>query len=84
MELSLLEIYNLMGNFAKGIVYTLAIMSIWTLSIAIKKWWVCGGAAGTRSSPRVLTVPRGRQPWLTALSPTSHKIPVARSSRRAN
>src|SRR5687767_9922772 len=39
MELSLLEIYNLMGNFAKGIVYTLAIMSVWTLSIAIKKWW---------------------------------------------
>src|ERR671920_1037859 len=39
MELSLLEIYNLMGNFAKGVVYTLAIMSIWSLSIAIKKWW---------------------------------------------
>src|SRR5687767_14487283 len=39
MELSLLEIYNLMGNFAKGVVYTLAIMSIWSLSITIKKWW---------------------------------------------
>src|SRR5881392_45639 len=39
MQLSLLDIYNQMGNFAKGIVYVLAIMSIWSLSIAIKKWW---------------------------------------------
>src|SRR5688572_31557252 len=39
MELSLLDIYNQMGNFAKGVVYVLALMSIWTLSIAIKKWW---------------------------------------------
>jgi biopolymer transport protein ExbB len=39
MQLSLLDIYNQMGNFAKGIVYVLAIMSIWTLSVAIKKWW---------------------------------------------
>ena len=39
MQLSLLDIYNQMGNFAKGIVYVLAIMSIWSLSVAIKKWW---------------------------------------------
>src|SRR6266487_4312777 len=39
MQLSLLDIYNQMGNFAKGIVFVLAIMSIWSLSIAIKKWW---------------------------------------------
>src|SRR6476620_926316 len=39
MRLSLLDIYNQMGNFAKGIVYVLAIMSIWSLSIALKKWW---------------------------------------------
>src|SRR5437868_11882046 len=39
MQLSLLDIYNPMGNFAKGIVYVLAIMSIWSLSIAVKKWW---------------------------------------------
>src|SRR5687767_5232682 len=39
MELSLLDLYNQMGNFAKGIVYVLALMSFWTLSIAIKKWW---------------------------------------------
>jgi len=39
MQLSLLDIYNQMGNFAKGIVYVLAIMSIWSLSVAITKWW---------------------------------------------
>src|SRR5438045_8834061 len=39
MQLSLLDVYNQMGNFAKGIVYVLAIMSIWSLSVAIKKWW---------------------------------------------
>jgi biopolymer transport protein ExbB len=39
MQLSLLDIYNQMGNFAKGIVFVLAAMSIWSLSVAIKKWW---------------------------------------------
>src|SRR6476660_4535392 len=39
MQLSLLDIFNQMGNFAKGIVFVLALMSIWSLSIAIKKWW---------------------------------------------
>jgi len=39
MQLSLLDIYIQMGNFAKGIVYVLALMSIWSLSIALKKWW---------------------------------------------
>src|ERR1700737_3682133 len=39
MQLSLLDIYNQMGNFAKGIVFVLGIMSIWSLSVAIKKWW---------------------------------------------
>ena len=46
MQLSLLDIYNQMGNFAKGIVYVLAIMSIWTLSVAIKKWWDLRQAQG--------------------------------------
>src|SRR5450756_2397907 len=46
MQLSLLDIYNQMGNFAKGIVYLLAIMSIWTLSVAIKKWWDLRQAQG--------------------------------------
>jgi biopolymer transport protein ExbB/biopolymer transport protein TolQ len=39
MELSLIELYATMGLFAKGIVYTLAIMSIWTLTVTIQKWW---------------------------------------------
>jgi hypothetical protein len=46
MQLSLLDIYNQMGNFAKGIVYVLAIMSIWSLSVAIKKWWDLRQAQG--------------------------------------
>jgi biopolymer transport protein ExbB/biopolymer transport protein TolQ len=28
-----------MGMFAKGIVYTLMIMSVWSLSIMVQKWW---------------------------------------------
>jgi len=28
-----------MGSFAKGIVYTLMIMSVWSLSIMVQKWW---------------------------------------------
>jgi biopolymer transport protein ExbB/biopolymer transport protein TolQ len=28
-----------MGYFAKGIVYTLLIMSVWSLSIMVQKWW---------------------------------------------
>jgi biopolymer transport protein ExbB/biopolymer transport protein TolQ len=28
-----------MGMFAKGIVYTLLIMSVWSLSIMVQKWW---------------------------------------------
>jgi len=39
MQLSLLDIYNKMAGFARFIVYVLAAMSIWSLSIAIKKWW---------------------------------------------
>ena len=39
MNLSLTDLYNSMGPFAKGIVYTLAIMSVWSLTIMIQKWW---------------------------------------------
>lgn len=39
MHLSLLELWASMGWFAKGIVFTLAAMSIWSLSITIRKWW---------------------------------------------
>ncbi|MEK6612442.1 MAG: MotA/TolQ/ExbB proton channel family protein [Gemmatimonadota bacterium] len=39
MEMSLIDLYQTMGAFAKGIVYTLMIMSVWSLSIAVQKWW---------------------------------------------
>ena len=39
MNLSLTDLYNSMGPFAKSIVYTLAIMSVWSLTIMIQKWW---------------------------------------------
>ncbi len=37
--MSLLELWHSMGMFAKGIVYTLMIMSVWSLSIMVQKWW---------------------------------------------
>lgn len=39
MNLSLIELYGTMGGFAKGIVVTLAIMSIWSLTVMLQKWW---------------------------------------------
>src|SRR5919199_4349236 len=39
MNLSLMELWTQMGAFAKGIVIVLAIMSIWSLTIMIQKWW---------------------------------------------
>ena len=39
MNLSLMELWQSMGYFAKGIVFTLAIMSIWSLTIMFQKWW---------------------------------------------
>ena len=39
MNLSLIDLYHSMGGFAKGIVFTLAIMSIWSLTIMFQKWW---------------------------------------------
>src|SRR6476469_7101366 len=39
MQLSLLDLWGQMAGFARGIVFTLAIMSIWSLSVTIKKWW---------------------------------------------
>jgi biopolymer transport protein ExbB/biopolymer transport protein TolQ len=37
--MSLIELWQSMGMFAKGIVYTLMIMSVWSLSIMVQKWW---------------------------------------------
>jgi biopolymer transport protein ExbB/biopolymer transport protein TolQ len=37
--MSLMALWHEMGWFAKGIVFTLAIMSIWSLTVMIQKWW---------------------------------------------
>jgi biopolymer transport protein ExbB len=39
MELSLLELWNQMGWFAKGIVFVMVIMSVYSLTIMVQKWW---------------------------------------------
>jgi biopolymer transport protein ExbB len=39
MGISLTEMYHTMGGFAKGIVFCLGIMSIWSISIMLRKWW---------------------------------------------
>ncbi len=39
MNMSLIELYNSMGMFAKGIVFTLFAMSIWSLTVMCSKWW---------------------------------------------
>ena len=39
MEMSLLELWNTMGWFAKGIVFVMVAMSIYSLTITVQKWW---------------------------------------------
>src|SRR5678809_372018 len=39
MDFSLLGLWHQMGNFAKGIVFVMAIMSIYSLTIMVQKWW---------------------------------------------
>src|SRR5262245_17888778 len=39
MDLSLLGLWHAMGNFAKGIVIVMVIMSIYSLTIMVSKWW---------------------------------------------
>ena len=39
MDVSLIEMWGQMGLFAKGVVIVMAIMSIYSLSIMIAKWW---------------------------------------------
>jgi len=39
MELSLLELWNAAGYFARGIIILLAVMSIISLTVAAAKWW---------------------------------------------
>ncbi len=46
MNMSLIELYHSMGWFAKGIVFCLAIMSVFSLSIMVQKWWRLKRAQG--------------------------------------
>src|SRR6187397_1935054 len=39
MDLSLAGLWAAMGNFAKGIVVVMAIMSVYSLTIMVSKWW---------------------------------------------
>src|SRR6478752_2723929 len=39
MDLSLAGLWAAMGNFAKGIVIVMALMSIYSLTIMVSKWW---------------------------------------------
>jgi len=39
MNMSLIELWHTMGWFAKGIVWTMALMSVWSLTVMIQKWW---------------------------------------------
>src|SRR5678816_3768429 len=39
MDMSLMGLWNQMGNFAKGIVITMALMSIYSLTVMVSKWW---------------------------------------------
>jgi biopolymer transport protein ExbB len=39
MQMSLLELWGQMGWFAKGIVFVMVIMSVYSLTIMVQKWW---------------------------------------------
>jgi len=39
MNLSLITLWSSMGGFARGIVFVMAIMSIWSLAVSFGKWW---------------------------------------------
>ncbi len=39
MQMSLLELWSQMGWFAKGIVFVMVIMSVYSLTITVQKWW---------------------------------------------
>ncbi len=45
-SMNLLSLWGQMAAFARGIVIVLAIMSVWSLSIALKKWWDLRQAQG--------------------------------------
>jgi biopolymer transport protein ExbB/biopolymer transport protein TolQ len=37
--MSLITLWSSMGGFARGIVFVMAIMSIWSLAVSVGKWW---------------------------------------------
>ncbi|CAN5466120.1 protein TolQ [soil metagenome] len=39
MDLSLMDMWSSMGTFAKGIVFVMAIMSVYSLTVMVSKWW---------------------------------------------
>lgn len=39
MQISLMDMWHEMMWFAKGIIFILLIMSIWSMSVFVKKWW---------------------------------------------
>ena len=39
MGISLIALFQSMGGFAKGIVFALAIMSVYSLTVMVGKWW---------------------------------------------
>ena len=39
MNLSLIDLFNSMGYFAKGIVFVRLVMSLWSWTVVITKWW---------------------------------------------
>ena len=39
MNLSMISLWSSMGGFARGIVFVMAIMSIWSLAVSFGKWW---------------------------------------------
>jgi biopolymer transport protein ExbB len=39
MDLNMMEMWNQMGSFAKGIVFTMLIMSVYSLTVMVSKWW---------------------------------------------
>jgi biopolymer transport protein ExbB/biopolymer transport protein TolQ len=46
MNISLTQMFSTMGGFAKGIVYTLLVMSLYSLTIMISKWFYLRSAQG--------------------------------------
>jgi biopolymer transport protein ExbB/biopolymer transport protein TolQ len=39
MQMSMIDLWNSMGWFAKGIVFIMAVMSMWSMGTALAKWW---------------------------------------------